>query len=710
MKSMKKLFWQKMFWKVNLILISGVMMLYNSGVVAESEILLPEFSKISINKLESMVDASIFNYKATVNAIVHNQGQKLEWQQLLQPLEDSGANLDAITNIVSHLHAVKDSPELRGVYSNILPKLSNFNAEFLQNRELQQKILQLKESTEFDKLNVAQQKIIKNLLLDFKLAGVDLLPEQQAKYKAITAKLSELSDQFSKNVLDATQSWTYYIAKKDQHKLNGLPQHFIELAAQTALKHGLQDGWMLTLDLPSVDVVLRHAKDRGLRKIIYTAHATKASDKFDKIQFDNSKIMQSIVMLRAELALLLGFKNYSEYSLAHKMAKTTTEVVNFLDELAKNSLPVATKEFLALQKFAKQQDNIDKLQPWDVGYYSEKYKETLFNLSAEELRSYFQLKYVLPGVFKLAHALYGIVVQEVTDFDSWDPQVKLYKVIDKDQNLRGYFYTDLYVRENKQAGAWMGSCLSRHQWQDGTLQYPVAFLVTNFTKPTTDAALLYHDEVTTLLHEFGHVLHHILTKVNYISVAGVNGVSWDAVELPSQFMEKWSYDWQFLQDVSVHKDTQEKISKQIFDSLIGIKNYQAGMFMVRQLEFGMFDFNLHMWHQDASNKEPNIQKILDQVRAKINVVPVAPFNRFQNSFSHIFAGGYAAGYYSYNWAEVLASDAFMAFQAGSDPSILGDLFLKNILEKGGSIDAMDLYIAFRGTKPNIKSLLKYKNL
>lgn len=691
-------------------------MLYNSGLVAEQQNF-PAFSKISINKLEEDVDKSILNYKTVVNKIVNNKELKLDWDQLMQPLEDAGANLDRIMNIVSHLHAVKDNPELRKVYSNILPKLSNFNAELLQNLELQQKVLQFEKSTDFANLNVAEQKIITNLLLDFKLAGVDLPSEKQARYKQITAKLSELSDQFAKNVLDATQSWNYYIAKKDKHKLNGLPQHFIELAKQTALKQGFPDGWVLTLDLPCIDVVLRHAKYRTLRKIIYKAHVTKASDQFDKdkVQFDNSKVMQSIVMLRAELASLLGFKNYSEYSLAHKMAKSTKEVVHFLEELATNSVPVATKEFSALQDFAKKQDNIDKLQPWDIGYYSEKYKETLFNLSEEELRNYFQLKHVLPGIFKLANALYGITVQEVVDFDSWDPAVKLYKVIDKENNLRGYFYTDLYVRDSKQSGAWMGSCLSRHKWSDGTLQYPVAFLIANFTKPTTDNILLYHHELTTLLHEFGHVLHHILTKVDYISVAGVNGVSWDAVELPSQFMEKWGYDWRFLQDVSFHKDTGAKISKEMFDSLVGIKNYQAGMFMVRQLEFGMFDFNLHMWTKSSKNNEPNIQKILNQVRTKVTVVPVVPFNRFQNSFSHIFAGGYAAGYYSYNWAEVLASDAFMAFHESKVVSDqikakLGASFLKNVLEMGGSRDAMDLYVAFRGKEPSIQSLLEYKGL
>lgn len=713
------------------LIMNGVMMLYSNGLFAQNlDLAFPAFSKISIAKLEADVDNKITNYQRVINKIADDPNVVMNWEQLLQPIEDAAAELENVTNIISHLNSVKDSAELRKVYTNILPKLSNLSAEFLQNKILQQKIVKLKDSAEFTNLGVAQQKIIDNLLLDFKLAGVNLAPEQQARYKEITALLSELSNKFSKNILDATQSWNYYISPKNKRKLNGLPKHFVELAQAAAVKQGFKDGWLLTLDLPCVDVVMRHAKDRAIRKVVHKAYVTKASEKFKTAfsaaninqnieaiaEFDNSSIMHSIIKLRAELALLLGFNNYSEYSLAHKMAKSTKEVINFLDELATNSVPVAKKELLALQNFAKAQDNLTKLQSWDIGYYAEQYKEKLFNLSEEELRNYFQLKHVLSGVFKLANSLYGINIQEVTDFDSWDPEVKLYKVIDRSNNLRGYFYTDLYVRENKQSGAWMANCLSRHKWQNLKLQYPVAFLITNFTKPTAENGLLYHQELVTLLHEFGHVLHHILTKVDYVSASGCNGVAWDAVELPSQFMEKWAYDWQFLQDVSLHKDTQEKMSTQMFDSLIGIKNYQAGMFMARQLEFGIFDFTLHMWSKVNNDKQPNIRQVLDQTRSKVTVVPVASFNRFENSFSHIFSGGYAAGYYSYNWAEVLASDAFMFFHTPAvvaDPvatAKLGAAFLENILEMGGSRDPMDLYVAFRGKKPSIGSLLEYKGL
>ncbi|MGD0466059.1 MAG: M3 family metallopeptidase [Gammaproteobacteria bacterium] len=665
------------------------------------------WNNIKIAELEQAIIANIDTYKKIIEQVANNKDLLLNWQNLIQPLEDARANLDEKVNIVAHLHSVQDNLELRKVYSNILPMLSDLSAEFLQNSRLQQKVLQLKESTVFAEFNIAQQKVIENLLLDFKLAGVNLSIEQQAKYKQITKQLSELSDQFSKNVLDATHNWHYYITSVEYSKLDGLPQHVIALAKQAAEKQEYNNGgWVLTLDFPCVDAVLRYATNRELRKIIYTANITKASE-ITK-QFDNSEIMQTIVNLRLELANLLEFKNYSEYSLAHKMAKTTKEVINFLEELADVAVPIAKKEFLALQQFVKRRDNFEELEPWDVTFYSEQYKKVLFDLSDEELRNYFQISKVLLGMFKLANNLFGINVEEVVNFDKWDGEVKFYKVFDNENNLRGFFYIDLYIRDNKKSGAWMAECLARHKRDNGELQIPVAFLVTNFAKGT----LLYHEELLTLLHEFGHVLHHILTKVDYINVSGCNGVSWDAVELPSQFMEKWGYDWQFLQDVAEHYQTKEPLSKEIFDSLINIKNYNAGMSLVRQLEFATFDFKLHMYKPAVEANAisvQDIQNILNKVRDKVTVIPVADFNRFQHGFSHIFAGGYAAGYYSYSWAEVLAADAFMAFK-DDDLRTLGTKFLNNILEMGGSKDAMELYIAFRGTKPEVQALLEYKGL
>ena len=666
------------------------------------------WNSIKIADLEQAIIANIDNYKKIIELVVNNQDLVLlSWENLIQPLEDAKASLDEQVNIISHLHSVQDNLEIRKLYSNILPMLSDLSAEFLQNSRLQQKVLQLKESTNFAGLSIAQQKIIENLLLDFKLSGVNLPLEQQEKYKLLTKQLSELSDQFSKNVLDATHNWYYYIAPLEQTKLDGLPQHIIVLATIAAGKQEYNNGgWVLTLDLPCVDAVLRYSTNRELRKIIYTANITKASE-ITK-QFDNSVIMQAIVNLRLELATLLGFKNYSEYSLVHKMAKTTTEVIDFLEELANIAVPIAKQEFLALQEFVKRQDNLDELEPWDVTFYAEKYKKVLFDLSDEDLRNYFQIHKVLLGMFRLANNLFGINVQEVVNFDKWDPDVKFYTVLDHNNNVRGFFYIDLYIRDNKKSGAWMAECLARHKRKDGNLQIPVAFLVTNFAR----GPLLYHEELLTLLHEFGHVLHHILTKVDNINASGCNGVSWDAVELPSQFMEKWGYDWHFLQDVSEHYQTKETLSKQIFDSLISIKNYNAGMALVRQLEFAIFDFKLHMYKPTNKSKDistQDIQNILNQVRAKVTVIPIADFNRFQHGFSHIFAGGYAAGYYSYSWAEVLASDAFMAFK-DADLRILGEKFLNNILEMGGSKDAMELYIAFRGKKPEVQALLEYKGL
>lgn len=659
------------------------------------------WNNINLVELENAIEKNIIEYKTFIDQLAANENINLDWQTLIQPLEDAKAKLDEKFNIIAHLHSVQDNAKLRLIYSNILSKISDLHADFFQNLKLHQKILQLKNSDSFSKLNVAQQKIIKNLLLDFNLAGVQLKLSEQQKYKQITKQLGDLSDQFSKNVLDASNNWHYYINRSEHSKLRGLPDHIIELAQQLAIKQDYQDGWLLNLDFPCVDAILRYAADRELRKIIYTANVTKSSD-ITK-QFDNSEIMQAIVNLRLELAELLNFNNYSEYSLVHKMAENTKEVEQFLNELADKALPKAKQEFLKLQEFAKQQDSLKHLEPWDVAFYADKHKSYLFNLSEEELRNYFQVPIVLSGIFKLANNLFGITVQEIVAKDAWDPEVRLYQVLDCDNNLRGFFYIDLYVRSNKKSGAWMSECISRHKWLNGNLQTPIAFLVTNFV----NGPLLYHEEVLTLLHEFGHVLHHILTKVDYINIAGCNGVAWDAVELPSQFMEKWGYDWQFLQDISRHKQTGEQLSKIMFDSLIGMKNYNAGMFMVRQLEFAMFDFKLHLNQTKITIKD--IQKILNRVRKKVAVVPIAKFNRFQHSFLHIFAGGYAAGYYSYNWAEVLASDAFMAFK-DVDHSIMGRKFLHNILEMGGSKDAMELYVAFRGKKPTIQALLEQRNL
>lgn len=664
------------------------------------------WNDINVFDIEKEIIYDIDKYKSTILAIANKEGVELNWINLIQPLEDVRFNLDQKFNIISHLHSVKDNHEVREVYDNILPKLSELHAEFLQNYQLQRKLLQFKNSNNFINLSDVQQKIIENLLLDFKLAGVDLSIDAQQRYKTITTKISKLSDEFAKNLLDASSVFRYYIEPNDQHKIAGLPLHIVELCNQTAIKKGYKDGWFFTLDLPCIEAVLRHAEDRQLRKIMYIAHITKSSD-ITK-QFDNSNIMESIINLRIELAELLGFNNYSEYSLSHKMAKTTTEVESFLEDLANVAVPIAKQEFLAIKKFVKQQYDVDDLEPWDIAFYAEKYKQFLFNLSEQELRNYFPIQQALSGIFRLANTLFGIIVEEVTDVDVWDADVKFYKVLDNNNNLRGFFYIDLYFRVDKKCGAWMAECISRHKLHNENLQYPIAFLVTNFAK----SPLLYHEELLTLLHEFGHTLHHVLTKVDYISASGCNGVAWDAVELPSQFMEKWGYDWQFLQDISMHYETKAKISKQIFDSLINIKNYNVGMFMVRQLEFAMFDFKLHMYKSPVKHKPVNIldiQHILDNVRSKVTVVPVSEFNRFQHAFSHIFAGSYAAGYYSYSWAEVLASDAFIAFK-DQDRSVWGAKFLHNVLENGGSKDAMDLYIEFRGKKPDPKALLEYKGL
>lgn len=665
-----------------------------------------KWNDIDLSELQNDVFSCIEQYKSTILALANKENLELTWINLIQPLEDARFYLDQKVNLVSHLHSIQDSVAIRHVNEAILPQLSALHAEFLQNYNLYQKLLKFKNSNNFSLLNDVQKKIIDKLLLDFKLAGVDLSIEQQQKYKKITTKLNNFSDEFMRNLLDSNNIFRYYVEEVDKYKVFGIPEHMLELLHKLAIEKHYNNGWFFTLDLPCIEAVLRHGECRELRKIMYMAHITKSSDISG--QFDNSYAIQEIVNLRIELADMLGFNNYSEYSLVHKMAKTTVEVEKFLEELAEIALPIAKKEFLALSEFAKQQQDFEELAPWDISFYAHKYKKFLFNITEEEIRDYFPIDRAIKGVFNLANQLFGINVEEVKNVDVWDEEVKLYKILDNNNNLRGFFYTDLYFRRDKKSGAWMAEAISRHKLKNEELQYPVAFLVTNFAKGNC----LYHDDLLTVLHEFGHVLHHVLTKVDYISASGCNGVSWDAVELPSQFFEKWGYDWQFLQEISSHFKTQEKISKEMFDILLDMKNYNIGMAITRQLEFSMFDFKLHMFKSKKPGKKVTIfdmQRIINDIRSKISVIPVCELNRFQHSFSHIFAGGYAAGYYSYYWAEVLACDAFMAFK-DQDRRVWGEKFLHNILETGGSKDAMDLYIAFRGQKPDPKALLKYKGL
>ncbi len=549
--------------------------------------------------------------------------------------------------------------------------------------------------------------MVDNALRDFKLSGFDLPEDKKARFKEIQQRLSQLTTKFEENVLDATQAWTKLIT--DEQQLAGLPDSARALAKQTAAQKE-KTGWLFTLDFPSYYAVMSYADDRQLRYEMYQAYVTRASDQGPNAgEFDNSDVMQEILALRHESAVLLGFANFAERSLARKMAKTSQQVLDFLNDLADKSHSYAQRDLDALREFAAQQGLTD-LQAWDLGYYSEKLREHQYAINQETLKPYFPETKVIPGLFEVVKRLYGINIEEVTDVDTWHPDVRFYEIKDQQGVTRGQFYLDLYARENKRGGAWMDDCIGRNRLHDGDVQTPVAFLTCNLSPPVGDQpALFTHDEVNTLFHEFGHGLHHMLTQVDYIGVSGINGVAWDAVELPSQFMENWCWERDALNIITGHYQTGEVLPDDLFDKLQASKNFQSAMQMVRQLEFALFDFRLHA--ELKPDAVAPVQETLDEVRDKVAVVKPPAFNRFQHGFSHIFAGGYAAGYYSYKWAEVLSADAFAKFEEnGIFDRKTGEAFLHCILEQGGSQEPMDLFVAFRGREPTIDALLRHSGI
>jgi oligopeptidase A len=544
-------------------------------------------------------------------------------------------------------------------------------------------------------------------LRDFHLSGVDLAADKQARYKEISQQLSKLASQFEENLMDATNAWQKVIT--DVEQLKGLPESALAQAKQSAEAEG-KEGWLISLQFPSYLAVMTYADNRELRREHYQAYSTRASDQSpDADKWDNSEAMEQILALRHEKAQLLGFNNYAEYSLATKMADSTDTVVNFLEDLAEKSLGQAQRDLDELRQFAASEHGLEDLQAWDIGYYSEKMRQHFYQLSQEQVKAYFPVSRVLPGLFAIVEKLYGLQISPITEFDSWHPDAHFYQIIDKDQQPRGRFYLDLYARAKKRGGAWMDDCVGRKKTADG-IQHPVAYLVCNFTPPTGDQpALLTHDEVETLFHEFGHGLHHMLTQIDHLGVSGINGVEWDAVELPSQFMENWCWEKEALALISGHYQTGEALPDELFAKMLAAKNFQAGMMMVRQLEFSLFDFKIHQDYDPAQGGR--IYQTLQSIRDRVAVVKPPVFNRFAHSFSHIFAGGYAAGYYSYKWAEVLSADAFSLFEEnGIFDRATGEAFLHNVLEQGGSSEAMSLFKNFRGREPKIDALLRHNGI
>ncbi|HFE38166.1 MAG TPA: M3 family peptidase, partial [Gammaproteobacteria bacterium] len=565
----------------------------------------------------------------------------------------------------------------------------------------------LQSSPEFAGYDVVQQKIINNAIRDFHLSGVDLPEEKKQRYKEIMQQLSNLTSKFDQNLLDATHAWSKLIP--DESELAGLPDSVKKLAQQTAKNKG-QEGWLLTLEFPSYYPVMLYADDRALREEMYRAYVTRASELGPNAgQWDNSEVMEAVMKLRHEAAVLLGFENYAQRSLATKMAQDTSQVMDFLYELVDKSLPVAKREYAELENYACEALGLTSLEAWDVPYASEKLRQHTYAISQEELKPYFFQENVLAGMFNVVNRLYGIRITETQGVDTWHEDVKFFTITDKQGNLRGQFYLDLYARPHKRGGAWMDECLTRMSI-GGETQNPVAYLTCNFTPPVDDKpALFTHDEVNTLFHEFGHGLHHMLTKVDYPSVSGISGVPWDAVELPSQFMENWCWEKSALDSIAKHYETGASLPDELYKKMIAAKNFQSGMQMVRQLEFSIFDMRIHL--ADLSTGKAGIYDILREVRERVAVTKVPEFNRFAHGFSHIFAGGYAAGYYSYKWAEVLSADAFSRFEEeGVFNQDVGQRFLENILEKGGSEEPMDLFVAFRGRKPKIDALLRHSGI
>ncbi len=667
-----------------------------------SAVNLPQFKAIDVAHFSSnLEDLLQTNREKIANVLKETH---FNWDNLIRPLEAMDNELEKFWAPLSHLHAVVNSTELRKCYQACLPLLSAYEASIGQNEALFNAIRSL-DKTQLDEI---QQKIIEDMLLDFQLSGVALPAEKKQRFEAIQTRLNELSNQFSNNILDAEHAFTLPIT--DEKRLRGLPAHALSAAKELATSQGFE-GWLLNLEFPCYQAVITYAEDRLLREEFYRAYSTRASDQGPNAgQFDNSMIMEEVLSLRHEKANLLGYKNYAELSLATKMAKSTIEVMSFLQSLIDRAKDQAKREYQRLKDFAVKDYDITEMAPWDIAYFSEKKQLKLYAISQEDLRPYFSQAKVLSGLFTIVNKLYGMSISEMKVVDVWHEDVKCYCLTDEKQQIRGYIYLDLFARPNKRNGAWMDSCQSRFKLADGSIQLPIAMLTCNFAKPTANKeANLSHDEVLTLFHEFGHCLHHILTQIDYLSVSGINGVEWDAVELPSQFFENWCWEEAALALLTQHADSGEVLPVELFTKLLAAKNFQSAMAMMRQLEFSLFDFRLHK--DFAPHKKGYLQIILAEVRSKTAIVPQLDYNRFTHSFSHIFSGGYAAGYYSYKWAEVLSSDAFSRFEEeGIFNTKTGRDFLHNLLEIGGSKKAAEAYLAFRGRPATVDALLRHNGI
>ncbi len=669
---------------------------------------LPRFAEFKPEFVTPAIDRLLADARAAV-ARAEAPDTPADWDAFVAPLDDANEKLGRAWGVVSHLHSVMDSPELREVYNANLPKITVYYAELGQNEALFAKFKALKAGPGYATLSAARKKIVENELRDFRLGGAELPDDRKARFMQLQEELAQISAKFEENLLDATND--YHLIIDEPSELAGIPDDVLAMMKAAAEADG-ETGWKITLHMPSYLPVMQYADSRELRQILYRAYVTRAAE-FGKPELDNTPLIAQILKLRREAAGLLGFRSYAEVSLEAKMADTPAEVLKFLDELAVRARPYAEKDFDELKAFARDELGYDALEAWDNAYVSEKLRVARYSFSDQEVKQYFPEPRVLAGLFKLIETLYGLHIRE-DQAPVWHPDVKFYTLTDHAGQRVGQFYLDLYARASKRGGAWMDDVITRRRKPDG-VQTPVAYLNCNFSAPVGDRpALFTHDEVITLFHETGHGLHHLLTQIEELGVSGINGVEWDAVELPSQFMENFCWEWDVLKHMTAHVDTGATLPKDLFDKMLAAKNFQAGLQTLRQIEFASFDMRLH------DDFDPNggrtAMDLLNDIRRQVAVIVPPAYNRFPNNFSHIFAGGYAAGYYSYKWAEVLSADAYALFEDEAEgyggvlnPEV-GHRFWSEILAQGGARPALESFKAFRGREPTIDALLRHNGM
>jgi oligopeptidase A len=670
---------------------------------------LPRFADILPEHVAPAVDQLLTENRALIDRLTADP-EPPTWENFVAPLDDGNERLSRAWGQVGHLNAVMNTPQLREVYNANLPKISQYFAGLSQNEGLFAKYKSVHDSPEFAKLSAEQKKIVQNELRDFRLGGAELEPAAKTEFKQVREQLDKLSSRFSDNLLDATNAFSWIVT--DAAELRGVPADVVEAAAAAARADGLE-GWKLTLHMPSYLPVMQYADDRSLRERMYRAYVTRAAE-FGTGQWDNTPLIEEILTLRKRLANLLGFASYAQLSLEPKMAQSPAEVLAFLNDLAARVKPYAQRDYDELKRFARERLDVDDLQSWDISWASEKLRVERYAFSEQEVKQYFPESKVLPGMFALVEKLYDVQIVPA-DAPTWHPDVRFFDIRERKGTgansgaLIGQFYVDLYARPSKRGGAWMDDAITRKRRPE-RLQTPVAYLNCNFSPPLAGKpALFTHNEVITLFHEFGHGLHHLLTRVEHRGVSGINGVEWDAVELPSQFMENFCWEWDVVRGMSAHIDTGAELPRELFDKMLAAKNFHSGLQAVRQLEFALFDMELHADFAPAGTVTP--LGLLAQVRERVALVIPPEYNRFPNSFSHIFAGGYAAGYYSYKWAEVLSADAYSLFEEmGVLSAQAGERFRREILGVGGSRPALESFVAFRGRQPSIDALMRHSGM